>query len=51
MCNQGRCVNTQTPDVLTPAFVACMTNVGEGLVKLSCKVTLVDVWKCGTSVL
>ena len=36
------------PGLLTPAFVACSTNAEEGLVKLSCAVTYLDVWRSGT---
>ena len=36
------------PGLLTPAFVACSTNAGEGLVKLSHAVTYLDVWRSGT---
>ena len=36
------------PGLLTPVFVACDTNAEEGLVKLSCAVTYLDVWRSGT---
>ena len=43
------------PSLLTPAFIACSTNVGEGLVKLiTCSDVpghWVNVWKSGTFLL
>jgi len=39
----AHCIATY-PGLLTPAFVACSTNAGEGLVKL-------DVWRSGTFLL
>jgi len=36
------------PGLLAPAFVACSTNTGEGLVKLSRAVMYLDVWRSGT---
>ena len=40
------------PGLLTPAFVACSTNAGEGLVKLvKCARTYLDVWRSGTFIL
>jgi len=36
------------PGLLTPAFVACSTNVGEGLVKLITCNDVPDVWRSGT---
>jgi len=46
------CVCGLYPGLLTPAFVTCITNTGEGLVKLitCCDVPglWVDVWRSGT---
>ena len=40
------------PGLLTPAFIVCSTNVGEGLVKTeSCAVTYLDMWRSGTFLL
>ena len=36
------------PGLVTPAFVACSTNTGEGLVKLIHAMTYLDVWRSGT---
>ena len=39
------------PGLLTPVFVTCSTNAGEGLVKLSRGMTYLDVWRSGTFLL
>ena len=36
------------PGLLTPAFVACSTNAGGGLVKLVTVMTYLEVWRSGT---
>ena len=42
---------TSYPGLLAPVFVACSTNAGEGLVKLSHAMTYLDVWRSGTFLL
>jgi len=36
------------PGLLTPEFVTCSTNMGEGLVKLITCNDVLDVWRSGT---
>ena len=45
--SHGRCT-ISFPGLLIPAFVACSTNAGEGLVNSSRAVTYMDIgWTCG----
>jgi len=47
-CSAWRWQLALYPGLLTPAFVACSTNTGEGLVNWSCAVTYMDMWRSGT---